>query len=173
MVLTQRNLINANRFKEVIIITEKDTAQDHRVPVEIRLVPSKPKRLKFGFGYETDIGPKGTIKYEDVNFFGTSHKFESQIDISEPLQALGTRYTIPDKKDTRSLSSLSFNMKREDQAAVFTESITAEIERAKTLGKSMTGSLFVQLLKERSIAGDERDKHLLIVTGLPAVRHLL
>jgi translocation and assembly module TamA len=93
--LTQRNLINADRFEEVMIHTDKTTAEDHRVPVEISLTPSKPKRLKFGIGYETDIGPKGTIKYEDVNFLGTSHKFESRLDISDPLQVVGVRYTDP------------------------------------------------------------------------------
>ncbi len=122
--------------------------------------------MKFGLGYQTDIGPKGTIKYEDVNFFGTAHKFESQIDISGPLQVLGARYTIPDKKDTRSFSSLSFNMKREDQRDIFTESMTAEFERARTFGKVMTGSAFVQLLKERSDAGDERTNTFSVLPGL-------
>ncbi len=163
--LTQRNLINANRFKEVMIRADKGVAQDHHVPVEIQLLSSKPKRLKFGFGYGTDIGPKGTIKYEDVNFFGTSHKFESQIDISDPLQVLGARYTIPDKKDTRSFSSLSFNMKREDQTALFTESVMAEFERARTFGKVMTGSLFIQMLKELSDAGDERTNTFSLLPG--------
>ena len=162
---TQRNLINSDRFKEVMVDTGKRASGDRRIPVEIRLVPSKPKRLKLGIGYETDIGPKGTIKYEDVNFFGTSHKFESQIDISGPLQVLGARYTIPDKKDTRSFSSLSFNMKREDQRALFTESMMAEFERARTFGKVMTGSLFVQMLKERSDAGDERTNTFSLLPG--------
>ncbi len=163
--LTQRNLINADRFRTVMIDADKETARDRRVPVEIRLKPSKPKRLRLGIGFETDIGPKGSIKYEDVNFLQTSHKFESQFDLSEPIQIIGARYTIPDTKDIRSFSSLSFNMKREDETAYFSESMTAEFERAKSLGRVPTGSLFVQMLKERSDAGEERTNTFSLLPG--------
>lgn len=163
--LTQRNLINADRFKEVMILAEKTEARNHRVPVEIRLVPSKPKRLKLGLGYQTDIGIKGTIKYEDVNFFGTAHRFEAQMDLSQPLQVAGARYVIPHAKDTRSYSSLSFNMKREDLRDIFTESMTAEFEQVRTFGKVMTGSAFIQMLKERSEAGDEKTNTFSVLPG--------
>ncbi len=56
--LTQRNLINADRFRNVTIRTDKESASGHRILVEIRLEPSKPKRLKLGAGFETDIGLK-------------------------------------------------------------------------------------------------------------------
>jgi translocation and assembly module TamA len=167
--LTQRNLINADRFRTVIINADKEKAQDHRVPVEIRLRPSKPKRLKLGGGYETDIGPKGSIKYEDVNFLGTSHKFQSQFDLSQPLQVIGARYTIPDTKDIRSFSSISFNMKREDQTtgtSLFSESIMAEFERARTLGRVPVGSVFLQVLKENSEVGEERTNTFSVLPGV-------
>lgn len=163
--LTHRNLINADRFEEVAIQPDRDRTDNYRIPVDIVLKPSKPKRLKFGVGYETDIGPKGSVRYEDVNLFRTSHKFESRIDISESLQTIGAGYTIPDKKDTKSFSSLSFNVKREDEAASFTESVTAEFERARTLGKTTAGSLFVQMMKERSDAGNEKTNSFLLLPG--------
>ncbi len=163
--LTHRNLINSDLFEEVMIRTDRENTDNQHVSVEILLVPSKPKRLKFGLGYETDIGPKGTIRYEDVNIFKTSHRFECRIDISESLQTVGARYTIPDRKDTKSFSLLSFNMKREDGAALFTESMTAEFERARTLRRNMTGSIFTRMLKERSDAGDEKTKNFLLLPG--------
>ncbi len=164
--MTQRNLINADRFREVMIHADKTGAPDHRVPVEVRLVPSKPKRLKLGIGYQTDIGIKGTIIYEDVNFMGTANRFESQMDLSQPLQVVGARYVMPDSKDTRSFSSLSFNMKREDEKDIFTESMAAEFERARTFGKTMIGSAFIQALKERSEAGNERTNTFSVLPGL-------
>ena len=166
--LSQRNLINADRFRTVLIDADKEKARDHRVPIEVRLKASKPKRLKLGVGYETDIGPKGTIKYEDVNFLGTSHKFQSQFDLSQPLQVIGARYTIPDTRDIRSLSSISFNMKREDQTtgtSLFSESMMAEFERARTLGRVPLGSLFLQLLKERSEVGEQRTNTFSVLPG--------
>lgn len=166
--LTQRNLINADRFRTVIIDADKENARDHRVPVKIRLRPSKPKRLKLGGGYETDIGPKGSIKYEDVNFLGTSHKFQSQFDLSQPLQVIGARYIIPDTRDIRSFSSISFNMKREDQTtgtSLFSESMMAEFEKARSLGLVPVGSLFLQVLRERSDVGDQRTNTFSVLPG--------
>ncbi|NLT23315.1 MAG: outer membrane protein assembly factor [Syntrophorhabdus sp.] len=166
--LTQRNLINADRFRTVIIDADKDKARDRRVPIEIRLRPSKPKRLRLGGGYETDIGPKGSIKYEDVNFLGTSHKFQSQFDLSQPLQVIGARYTMPDTRDIRSFSSISFNMKREDQTtgtSLFSESIMAEFEKARTLGQVPVGSLFLQVLRERSDVGLQRTNTFSVLPG--------
>ncbi len=166
--LTQRNLINADRFRTVIIDADKEKARDHRVPIEIRLRPSKPKRLKLGGGYETDIGPKGSIKYEDVNFLGTSHRFQAQFDLSQPLQVIGARYTIPDTRDIRSFSSISFNMKREDQTtgtSLFSESMMAEFEKARTLGRVPVGSVFLQVLKENSEVGEERTNTFSVLPG--------
>lgn len=166
--LTQRNLINADRFRTVIIDADKEKVRDRRVPIEIRLQPSKPKRLRLGVGYETDIGPKGSIKYEDVNFLGTSHKFQSQFDLSQPLQVIGARYTIPDTRDIRSFSSVSFTMKREDQTtgtSLFSESIMAEFEKARTLGQVPVGSVFLQVLRERSDVGDQRTNTFSVLPG--------
>lgn len=164
---TQRNLINADRFSEVVIHTDREAADDSRhVPVDIRLTPSKPKRLRMGIGYETDLGLKGTIKYRDVNFFRTSHEFESAIDVSQDLQILGLRYIIPDHKDMGGFTSLSFNARREDLRAYFTETMTAEFERTKTIRRNMTGSFFFQLMKERSDAGDEGTNTFSFLPGL-------
>jgi translocation and assembly module TamA len=53
---TQINFNNSDRFSEMVIEAPKEEARDYRVPVRIRLTPSKPKRFRFGAGYETDNG---------------------------------------------------------------------------------------------------------------------
>ncbi|HOE15910.1 MAG TPA: autotransporter assembly complex family protein [Syntrophorhabdaceae bacterium] len=162
---TQRNLINADRFSEVVIHADQEAASDHRVPVGIKLTPSKPKRLRMGIGFETDIGVKGTVKYRDVNFLRTSHEFESAMDISENLKVLGLRYVMPDHKDIGGFTSLGFSARREDHRAFFTETMTAEWERTRTIGRNMTGSAFLQLMHERSDAGDEETNTFSLLPG--------
>ncbi|HEX2964624.1 MAG TPA: autotransporter assembly complex family protein [Syntrophorhabdaceae bacterium] len=164
--LTQRNLINSNRLDSVVIDSEKETARDYRIPVQIRLTASKPKRLKFGFGYQTDVGPKLAVEYQNVNVFGTGHAFDSRMDLSLPKPEATLRYTIPSTKDIKSLTAFKLNFRREDQQDVFTEALIAEIERVRSIGKFMTGSVFLQTLKERSDAGDEKTNTFSLLPGV-------
>ena len=167
-----------------MIYAEKEKAVDHVVPVDVQLEESKPKRLRMGIGYETDTGPKGTFKYEDVNFRKTGHRFEAQFDFSAPLVNAGVRYIMPHPKDIRSFSTLSFNAKREDYRNVpdylgnaipnyFNETLTAEYERARSFGKAGTGSVFLQLLKEDSDVGDDHTNTFSVLPGFPVVCHRL
>ena len=65
---TQLNFNNADRFSEVTIEADRDEALDFQVPVRIRLTPSKPKRFRFGAGYETDNGLGMLVRFHDLNF---------------------------------------------------------------------------------------------------------
>lgn len=174
---SQKNLNNADRFRSVMIYADKDKAVAHAVPVEVRLEESKPKRLRMGIGYETDTGPRGTFKYEDVNFLKTAHKFESQFDISAPLVFAGARYTMPHPKDIRSFSAISANLKREDYRNTpnyltngiqnyFSETVLAEYERARSYGKAGTGSIFLQLLRENSDVGEDHTNSFSVMPGI-------
>ena len=92
---TQLNFNNADRFSEVTIEAEKDEAQDFRVPVRIRLTPSKPKRFRFGAGYETDNGLGMLARYHDLNFNRWGHEAEAELRLSERLQGLAFGYILP------------------------------------------------------------------------------
>ena len=175
--MSQKNLINADRFRSVMLYADKDKAADHAVPVEVQLEESKPKRLRMGIGYETDIGPKGTFKYEDVNFRSTGHRFEAQFDFSAPLVNAAVRYIMPHPKDIKSFTALSFNAKREDYRNTpdylgngipnyFSEDLSAEYERARSFGKAGTGSIFLQLLRENSDVGDDHTNTFSVLPGL-------
>ena len=174
---SQKNLANSDRFRSVMMEADKENAAGHVVPIEVRLEESKPKRLRMGVGYETDTGPKGTFKYEDVNFRKTGHRFEAQFDLSVPVAAAGARYIMPHPKDTRSFSVLSFTAKREDYRDApeylgngipdyFNETLLAEYERARSYGKAGTGSVFLQLLRERSDAGEDHTNSFSVLPGI-------
>ena len=44
------------------------------MPVRIRLTPSKPKRFRFGAGYETDNGLGMLARYHDQNLIAGAMK---------------------------------------------------------------------------------------------------
>jgi translocation and assembly module TamA len=163
---TQANLTNSDRFREVIINARKERAFDYRVPIEIVLVPSLPKRFKIGIGYGTDTGPRGSLYYQDVNIAGKGHELLAELTVSPALQGIATRYTIPGQKDTDTLTSFKIAAQAEDTQSYTINSVTTEAERSRNLGAGRIGSLFMQMQKEYSEAGNERTNSFLVMPGL-------
>ena len=162
---TQTSFVNADRFRQVVVTPRKEEAEDYRVPVEINLSPSPPKRFKIGAGFGTDTGPRGTILYRDVNVKHWGHSFTTEMTLSTTLQALAAGYVIPDRRDANSLTSLKMALKHEDTKSYTTDSYIAEAERARTFSGGRIGSFFVQLQKENSEAAGERTNSFVLVPG--------
>ena len=102
---TQLNLINSDRFNEASIDARKEESQDLRIPVKINLAPSKPKRFRFGVGYETDLGARLSARYQDLNFNRRGHELVSELNLSQRLQGVVTSYVWPGQKDLDSKTS--------------------------------------------------------------------
>ena len=163
---TQTNLINSDRFREVIINAKKDKAINYFVPVEIVLTSSLPKRFKIGLGYGTDTGPRASLYYQDVNALRKGHEFQTELTVSPALQGIASRYTIPGQKDIRTLTSFKVSAQIEDTQSYTINMANAEVERIMSLGRARIGSYFVQMQKEHSEAGNIRTNSFLIIPGV-------
>ena len=94
LVTTRLNFINSDQFQEVVIEADQEEARDNKIPVRIRLTPSKPKRFRFGVGYDTDKGPGVIGRYRDLNFNRKGHELNSELQLSPGLQGLAVDYTL-------------------------------------------------------------------------------
>ena len=99
LITTRLNFTNSDQFQEVLIEADREEARDHKIPVRIRLTPSKPKRFRFGVGYDTDKGPGVIGRYRDLNFYRQGHELNSELQISPGLQGLAVDYTLPGTKN--------------------------------------------------------------------------
>lgn len=163
---TQFNLIGADRFKEVVVNPKKEDAQDSTVPMEVKLVPSPPKRLRFGVGYGTDTGARGTAVYQDFNFLNSGHQFKTELQASQTLQGLAARYIYPDEKDFRSFTAFTMGLQREDVSDKTTNVISLEGEHSRSFGLDQLGSFYVRMQKENSSAGDQTTNTFLLMPGV-------
>jgi translocation and assembly module TamA len=163
---TQANLNNSDRFKEVVINAKKEKALDYFVPIEIALVPSLPKRFKIGVGYGTDTGPRGSLYYRDMNIARRGHELLAELTVSPALQGIAARYTIPGQKDKDTLTSFRIAAQQEDTQSYTINLATTEVERSRSFGARRVGSLFMQMQKEHSEAGNERTNSFLIMPGI-------
>ncbi|MBP1746789.1 MAG: hypothetical protein H6Q54_1404, partial [Deltaproteobacteria bacterium] len=119
----------------VTINGKKDEAKDNHVPVEIKLVPLKQKRVKFGIGYGTDTGIRGSIRYQDFNILGTGQFFDMELKLSEIYQGVGARYIFPGKIDVKSLASIKLGWEHEKTSDKTIEFLALEGALTRTFGK--------------------------------------
>lgn len=163
---TQLNLINSDRFQEVTVEAKKEESQDFRVPVRVTLTPSRPKRLRFGMGYETDIGAKLSARYQDVNFNRWGHELDAELSLAQRLQGLVTRYVLPSRKDLDSYTSLRLGLQREDTETYDSRSLFLEPEYVHSFGRGKLGSVYVQLRLEDFEIGEQDGRSQLVMPGL-------
>ncbi|MDI9570193.1 MAG: autotransporter assembly complex family protein [Pseudomonadota bacterium] len=161
---TQRNLILADRFADVLIEIDKENARDHRIPVEIKLRPGPERHLKLGVGYGTDTGPRASINYRDKNIFAAGHHWEGGINVSRIFQGLALGYTIPGR-DVRTFSVLGVNLKRDNPDTYDTKEFSMELQHVRPYVFDRSGAVFLQMLREDSVAGDTQTNTFSLMPG--------
>lgn len=166
MAQTQANYAQADRFREISVNAIKEKAANDQVPVEISLTPSPAKNFRIGAGYGTDTGPRGTLRYQDVNISGLGREFQSELQVSPVLQSITGKFILPGEINFRNYTSFTTGFQREDTTSYVTNSLKAEVERARGLGKNRTGSVFLQARQENSTAGDESTNTFLLMPGI-------
>ncbi|MFH1701899.1 MAG: autotransporter assembly complex family protein [Nitrospirota bacterium] len=163
---TQLNIVNSERFREVIITAEKDKTEELRVPVLIRLQSSPPKSFRTGIGYGTDTGGRVTLGYKDLNFFQKGHELHAEVNISQRLIGLGAGYIIPGLQNINNLSSFQLNLQQEDVDTYKTRLISLEANSIRSFGKGRLRTIYLRLLKEKSTIASEEINSFLILPGI-------
>jgi len=163
---TQLNFNNSDRFQEVMIIPEKESGKDSKIPVQIKLSASHPKRLRAGIGYGTDTGARVTGNYQDLNVNHWGHEFHVEANISERLQNFVTRYVFPSISDLQSFTSLKTGIDHEREKTFESRSISVELEHTRSLGDGRLGSGYLQVRREDFEVGEQQGRSRLVIPGL-------
>jgi translocation and assembly module TamA len=163
---TQLNLVNSDRFKEVIVGSMKKGAQNGVVPITIRLTTSPPKRLRVGVGYETDIGARFATRYQDLNFYRWCHELNAELNIAQRLQGFVRNYMVPSRKNLDSKLSSKFGIQREDTKTYDSQAVFVEPECVHGFGRGRLGSAYVQIRLEDFTIGEQEGRSRLVTPGL-------
>lgn len=91
----QQNLIASGFFQEVTINPDFDNAVNDRVPMTVILKPITPHKLSFGIGYETDVGPRLSARWEDRLINSLGHSSDLSLKLSTKESKLVGSYSIP------------------------------------------------------------------------------
>jgi len=90
----QTALSDSSLFGTVDVSAEKSRAVDQRVPISINLSPRKRTQWRFGLGYATDTGPRGSVNYNHI-VGREGHTFESKLLVSETIRSISAGYAVP------------------------------------------------------------------------------
>lgn len=163
---TQLNFLDSDRFREVIITPEKNLAEGMRIPIELKLVPTARRRLRPGIGYGTDTGARTSLNYRDLNVFHRGHEFNADLSIAERHQSLSANYILPGLRNLDSQTALRTGFVREDLKTFETRSLFTEIEEQRGFSAGRIGSLYLRLLQENYIVGDQDKLSRMILPGI-------
>jgi len=159
---TQLNLLNSERFSEVIVSADKTKAVELYVPIVIKLIPGPSKHLRTGIGYGTDTGARVSLRYSDLNIMHRGNELRAEINISQALQGLSAVYVIPSLKDRDSFKSLELKLGSEDVDTYETKLLSIGANKTKSFGKGRLGTAYIKMQREKStIAYDEVNSFLL------------
>jgi translocation and assembly module TamA len=91
----QAQLAQGPYFSTVEVHTRRNEAAEERVPIDIDLVPSRPRRYEVGAGYGTDTGVRGHLGVDLRRLNRRGHYAEADLEMSQREVTFSSRYVIP------------------------------------------------------------------------------
>lgn len=106
---TQQALANSSYFTQVVVKPIPELARDGQVPIQVHMIPRKPRQYIIGAGYGDQTGFRGTlgVTFRRINKFG--HRFSALLQAAEKFgnSSLTGTYTIPGPKPAKDHFSLA------------------------------------------------------------------
>lgn len=119
----QNALRSTNYFQRVEVEPNREDAVGNRVPVDVRLEPSRPVKLDFGVSYGTDegFGVMSGALMRRVNRRG--HRADVQLKAAQAEQSAIVNYRVPWANPPTSVLSFSTGYEREDTESRLNETL--------------------------------------------------
>ncbi|MDV7105641.1 autotransporter assembly complex family protein [Vibrio sp. TH_r3] len=165
--LFNQNLSNTEWFSSVFVKPDMQHVQSDQVlPMVASLAPQSQNQIETGIGYSTDVGIRGTLKWNKpwVNRYG--HSFDSSLSLSEPEQTIVAGYTIPLEDVLNEYYRLQYGMKYEDNLDTDSLEANAVIERHWQLDNGWHRNVFLRYLHEDFTQGSQDDDIKMIIPGI-------
>ena len=161
----QKALNNSDYFEVIEISPRVEQTEDLQVPIDVKLIARKRNKYKFGLGYGTDTGFRGTLGWEMTRLNRSGHRFAITAKASEIKSAINGEYTIP-LRDPRTESLVfSSGLLRENTETSDSEKIFGgmRFNHMRWGGKE---SLYLTYEEEDFDVGDDEGRSKLLIPGI-------
>jgi len=125
----QTALSDSSLFGTVDVSADRTRAVDNRVPIDITLTPRKRTQWRFGLGYATNTGMRGSVNYNHL-VGREGHKFESKLLLSNTISSISAGYAVPLGDPVK--EQLSYHVRYSDETIEGRESLISGIGASYT-----------------------------------------
>ncbi|HSH30007.1 MAG TPA: autotransporter assembly complex family protein, partial [Thiohalobacter sp.] len=161
----QRALLDSDYFETVSVDGERETAQDHAIPIEVRLTPRKRHRYTAGLGFGTDSGVRGRLGWEIRRLNRRGHTLSTELKASEIRQGVSVEYGMPVRNPRTDRLSFTGAVRQEDSATVDSDSRSLAANLSRARGR-LRENLSLTFLDEDFRLGNQRGNSTLLMPGI-------
>ncbi len=161
----QAALQNSPYFRNAVVSTDIEQAQDGAVPVEVHVSENPAQKVGFGIGYSSDTGKRLQFHYRDLNFASRAWRLSTDIQLETLQQTESVQLALPRTEqgydDSVGLSHTYSNIQ-----GLVTRNYTASAQRARTRGNIDTAVVAQYQIESTAPAGAPSDIiHALTLNG--------
>jgi translocation and assembly module TamA len=127
----QRRLQASPYFGRVTVEIDADPEKPRAVPLRVQLTESRTKRVSFGVGYSTNVGPRLETTYRQTILFGYPYTLQTGIGLDPTRQVAYADILLPPKPNG-AIDSLGVLAEHTDIEDVITSRVAGGVARANT-----------------------------------------
>ena len=165
--LFNQRLSNTEWFSSVAVQPDIENVDEEKIlAMDVALTPQSQNQIETGVGYSTDVGVRGTLKWNKpwVNQYG--HSFDSNLSLSIPEQTMVFGYKIPLEDVLNEYYRLQYGMKYEDNLDTQSLEVNAVVERHWQLSSGWHRNLYLKYLHEDFTQGAQDDDIKMVIPGI-------
>ncbi|PMH42549.1 hypothetical protein BCU68_14010 [Vibrio sp. 10N.286.49.B3] len=160
-------LSNTDWFSSVFVSPDlTQLGKGRELPMTVSLAPQAKNQIETGLGYSTDIGVKGTLKWNKpwVNKYG--HSFDSSLSLSMPEQTITAGYQIPLEDVENDFYRIQYGMKNVDNRDTQSLESNLALERHWRLDNGWHRTIYIRYLLESYEQGMQDDTGQFLLPGI-------
>ncbi len=162
-----QNLSGTNWFSSVLVepdFSVMDTETE--LPVKVTLVPAARNQFETGIGYSTDVGVKGTFKWNKPWLNSEGHSFSSSFSLSSPEQTITASYKIPLADVLHEYYQIQYGLKKVDNLDTQSLESNLSFERHWLEDNGWNKTVFIRYLIENYEQGVLDDVGQFVLPGV-------
>lgn len=162
-----QNLSGTNWFSSVLVEPDFSVINtETELPVKVTLVPAAKNQLETGIGYSTDVGVKGTLKWNKPWLNSEGHSFSSSFSLSSPEQTITASYKIPLADVLHEYYQIQYGLKKVDNLDTQSLESNLSFERHWLEDNSWNKTVFIRYLIENYEQGVLDDVGQFVLPGV-------
>jgi len=125
----QRELSDSGYYRTVEVSPDRNNILNDQIPIDVRLTARSRNEWRFGIGYATDTGARGSINHNKI-IGEEGHRLETRILVSEKKDNALLAYTIPLQDPVT--EQLGFSVRFTDEETESRESVISGVTASHT-----------------------------------------